>query len=88
MGSGVARGICRPNSDESRCWQVRMSVGSLRGLSEEGMGVIRSPVRAGRWQAWAAKVSNGSECLKSRLGADLEEMGSKWALEGSGWHGV
>ena len=52
------------------------------------MGVVRSPTRAGRWQAWAAKVSNGSEGLESRFRADLEEMGSYLGLEGSGWRGV
>ena len=88
MGSSVGRGICRPNSDESRCWQVWMSVGSARGMSEEGMGSGKRPARAGRWQAWAAKVNIGSECLESRLGAGLEEMGSYLGLEGSGWRGV
>ena len=88
MGSSVGRGICRPNSDECRCWQVRVSVGRPCGLLEEGMGGVRRPARARRWHAWAAKVNNGSEGLESRLGAGGEEMGSYSSLEGSGWRGV
>ena len=88
MGSSVGRGICRPNSDEFRHWQVRVSVGRPCGLSEEGMGVVRSPTRAGRWQAWATGVNNGSEGLESGLGTGGEEMGSYSSLEGNGWRGL
>ena len=44
--------------------------------------------RAGWWQAWVAKVSNGSEGLESRLGTSGEEIGCYSSLEGRGWRGA
>ena len=49
------------------------------------MGAVKGPARSGRWQVRAAEVSEGGE---SGFGANKEKMGSKLALEGSGWRGV